>query len=67
MSKSVKNKAGAKKVTPLRSAVPCPECGKASTRDNYPFCSARCRAIDLNRWLAGAYILPGCRPDDADE
>ncbi|WP_371923331.1 DNA gyrase inhibitor YacG [Bartonella sp. B1098] len=24
----------------------------------YPFCSPRCRAIDLNRWLSGAYILP---------
>ena len=23
------------------------------------FCSARCADIDLNRWLSGAYVIPG--------
>ena len=45
-------------VTPLRPHRPCPECGKPSTRENYPFCSPRCKAIDLNRWLKGAYAIP---------
>nr|WP_245407077.1 DNA gyrase inhibitor YacG [Bartonella tribocorum] len=36
----------------------CPICGQMSQKSAYPFCSSRCRAIDLNRWLSGAYILP---------
>lgn len=46
------------KVEPLRKARPCPECGKPSTRDNYPFCSDRCRNLDLSRWLKGSYAIP---------
>ena len=52
------------KVTPLRKAQPCPECGRLSTRDNYPFCFERCRAVDLNRWLAGSYAIPVTEVDD---
>ena len=54
----------AEKITPLRPPRPCPECGKPSSRDTYPFCSARCKAVDLNRWLSGAYVIPV--PDDED-
>ncbi|WP_455481793.1 DNA gyrase inhibitor YacG [Bartonella sp. B35(2025)] len=42
----------------LRPPHPCPVCGKMSQQNTYPFCSTQCRAIDLNRWLSGAYILP---------
>jgi endogenous inhibitor of DNA gyrase (YacG/DUF329 family) len=52
------------KVTPLRPPKPCPECGKPSTRENYPFCSSRCKAVDLNRWLSGTYVIPGRDDDD---
>ncbi|MCZ2328869.1 DNA gyrase inhibitor YacG [Bartonella sp. F02] len=45
---------------------PCPECGKMSQDKAYPFCSSRCRAVDLNRWLSGAYILPP-PPQTTDE
>ncbi len=24
----------------------------------YPFCSDRCRLVDLNRWLTGRYQIP---------
>ncbi|WP_455473957.1 DNA gyrase inhibitor YacG [Bartonella sp. B30(2025)] len=41
-----------------RSPHPCPICGQTSQQNSYPFCSTRCRALDLNRWLSGAYILP---------
>lgn len=51
-------------ITPLRPPTPCPECGKPSVRDSYPFCSARCKAVDLNRWLSGAYAIP---VDDEEE
>jgi endogenous inhibitor of DNA gyrase (YacG/DUF329 family) len=47
------------KVTPLRPKRPCPECGKPSARETYPFCSRRCKDVDLNRWLSGVYVLPG--------
>jgi endogenous inhibitor of DNA gyrase (YacG/DUF329 family) len=53
------------KVTPLRARRPCPECGKPSTREAYPFCSTRCKNIDLNRWFSGAYAIPV--KDDEDE
>ncbi|OJF95298.1 DNA gyrase inhibitor YacG [Pararhizobium antarcticum] len=45
-------------VEPLRKARPCAECGRPSHRDHYPFCSDRCRNIDLNRWLSGSYAIP---------
>ena len=46
-------------VTPLRPKRPCPECGRPSARETYPFCSTRCKDIDLNRWLKGVYVIPG--------
>ena len=45
-------------VTPLRPPRPCPECGRPSARETYPFCSKRCKDVDLNRWLSGAYAIP---------
>ncbi|THF54541.1 DNA gyrase inhibitor YacG [Ollibium composti] len=53
-------------VTPLRPKRPCPECGRPSARETYPFCSPRCKAIDLNRWLKGAYVIP-VREDEEQE
>jgi uncharacterized protein len=41
----------------------CPIC-KSAVREgrpqnpSAPFCSARCRTIDLGRWLDGAYRIP---------
>ena len=52
-------------VTPLRPKRPCPECGKASARETFPFCSTRCKNVDLNRWFSGAYVIPG-REDEPD-
>jgi len=46
------------KVEPLRKTRPCPECGKPSSREHYPFCSDRCRTLDLSRWLSGSYAIP---------
>lgn len=45
-------------VSPLRKKMPCPECGKPSDRDSHPFCSDRCRNLDLGRWLNGSYAIP---------
>ena len=37
---------------------PCPICGKPQAVATRPFCSDRCRDVDLNRWLSGAYAIP---------
>lgn len=46
------------KVEPLRKTRACAECGRPSVREHYPFCSDRCRSLDLSRWLNGAYAIP---------
>jgi endogenous inhibitor of DNA gyrase (YacG/DUF329 family) len=42
--------------------VPCPRCGKPSEfapqNPWRPFCSERCKTIDLGNWAAGEYRLP---------
>jgi len=43
----------------------CPICGKPAQETTRPFCSRRCRDVDLNRWLSGAYIVPASE-DDGD-
>jgi uncharacterized protein len=48
------------------TAKSCPICGKPASHATRPFCSARCRSVDLNRWLSGSYVVPGA-PDDADD
>ena len=37
----------------------CPTCRKIVLRDEteFPFCSERCRLIDLGKWASGAYVV----------
>ena len=58
MADDDKIKVGAK-IEPLRKTRACAECGRPSVREHYPFCSDRCRSLDLSRWLNGAYAIPG--------
>jgi endogenous inhibitor of DNA gyrase (YacG/DUF329 family) len=46
----------------------CPICGQPATEASHPFCSPRCRDVDLNRWLSGTYVIPARddEPDDVD-
>jgi uncharacterized protein len=52
---------------------PCPICGKPMSPRFRPFCSARCKTIDLGRWLDERYRVPSAdgpedeRPRDDDE
>ena len=32
-----------------------------------PFCSKRCADVDLQRWLSGAYVIPGAPEEEGDE
>ncbi|MGH9579969.1 MAG: DNA gyrase inhibitor YacG [Terriglobales bacterium] len=42
----------------LRS-LRCPTCRKVVLRGDpeFPFCSDRCRRIDLGKWASGAYVI----------
>jgi endogenous inhibitor of DNA gyrase (YacG/DUF329 family) len=44
----------------------CPICSRPSSEETRPFCSPRCRDVDLNRWLTGSYVIPG-RDDDVED
>jgi len=33
----------------------------------FPFCSERCRLVDLGRWLKEEYRIPGPRAGDAEK
>ncbi|MFK7902201.1 MAG: DNA gyrase inhibitor YacG [Nitratireductor sp.] len=52
------NYIGLKSVTPLRKPVKCPNCSSNSNRETYPFCSTRCKDVDLNRWFNQSYAIP---------
>ena len=45
---------------------PCPICGKPAIEAARPFCSERCRDVDLNRWLSNSYAIPATKDDDED-
>jgi endogenous inhibitor of DNA gyrase (YacG/DUF329 family) len=48
--------------------VQCPICskrleiGKLADLPSFPFCSERCRLVDLGRWIDGAYSIPAQAP-----
>jgi hypothetical protein len=44
----------------------CPICKEPTALPFRPFCSARCRDVDLSRWLKGGYAIAGGQPE-ADE
>jgi endogenous inhibitor of DNA gyrase (YacG/DUF329 family) len=47
--------------------VDCPVCGRrtefAPANRWRPFCSQRCKLIDLGEWATGGYAIPGDAPD----
>lgn len=55
MSLSVKN------TSPI--IVKCPRCGKsvhwAESEKHRPFCSERCKLIDLGEWASESNVIPG--------
>ena len=46
----------------------CPMCRKPvpprAVNRAFPFCSDRCRLLDLGQWLGGGYRVPGERAGD---
>ena len=49
------------------STIPCPHCGQPADAGQAnpwrPFCSKRCKLIDLGDWLAEEHRIPG-RPGE---
>ena len=52
-------------------ALFCPTCRKVVLASNpdFPFCSDRCRILDLGKWASGGYVIssPIHDPDVLDE
>ncbi len=44
----------------------CPICKKARAEDFTPFCSQRCKDLDLAKWFGDGYALPS-RPASPEE
>jgi endogenous inhibitor of DNA gyrase (YacG/DUF329 family) len=46
----------------------CPICKKVVTSKDaeFPFCSDRCRLIDLGKWASGAYVISSPVQDTGD-
>jgi len=52
----------------LRS-VRCPICKEKvrSGHPDFPFCSERCRTMDLGKWASGAYVISSPIKDISEE
>lgn len=50
-----------------RKKPACPICRKPVSPADAPFCSDRCRQVDLNRWLGEAYRIETDETPDASE
>jgi len=45
----------------INGAISCPHCHRSTVwagNDHRPFCSERCRLIDLGAWIDESYRLP---------
>lgn len=55
----------------MSKALFCPTCRKVvlATDEDFPFCSNRCRILDLGKWASGDYKVstPIQDPDDLEE
>jgi uncharacterized protein len=51
-----------------RINLKCPICKKAVAKGaaDFPFCSERCRTIDLGKWASGQYVV-STQIQDADD
>ena len=52
-------------------SLPCPICKKPSApraeNASFPFCSTRCRQVDLGKWLGEEYRVPDRAEEDAED
>ncbi|MZG29293.1 MAG: DNA gyrase inhibitor YacG [Nitrospinae bacterium] len=56
----------------LSKELKCPICKNTAEKDKsknpfLPFCSERCRTIDLGKWLDGKYVITRDEPIQGSE
>jgi endogenous inhibitor of DNA gyrase (YacG/DUF329 family) len=55
----------------MAPVVKCPTCGRpvewSEASKFRPFCSERCKMIDLGAWAAERYVVSGGPADEADD
>lgn len=55
----------------MATVVDCPTCSKQVewTKDNpfRPFCSERCKQIDLGAWAEEKFVIPSATPDEPED
>ena len=52
------------------SAIHCPRCKKLldGRPEHFPFCSERCKNVDLGHWFSDSYAISRpLNPDEVDE
>jgi endogenous inhibitor of DNA gyrase (YacG/DUF329 family) len=51
------------------AALRCPTCKKPvkHSDEEFPFCSDRCRLIDLGKWASGQYVISSPVADSSDD
>jgi endogenous inhibitor of DNA gyrase (YacG/DUF329 family) len=53
--------------------IRCPTCGKPVAAEgdprpaSFPFCSSRCKLLDLGAWFDGRHAIPGGQPEYGEE
>jgi uncharacterized protein len=52
-----------------KTKLKCPTCKKPVEKafEDFPFCSERCRLIDLGKWASGQYVVSSPVSDTSDE
>lgn len=52
-----------------KKTLRCPICKKEVAFDdpNMPFCSDRCRVIDLGNWATEKYVIPGGSKEEVED
>ena len=52
-----------------KTKLKCPICKKpvAKAAQDFPFCSERCRTIDLGKWASGQYVVSSPVQDTDDD
>jgi endogenous inhibitor of DNA gyrase (YacG/DUF329 family) len=53
-----------------RISIKCPICKRKTTFEENPwrpFCSERCKLIDLGKWVMGQYRVEGKKEEEEDE
>ena len=55
----------------MTAIIDCPTCNKKvewTEQNKYrPFCSLRCKQIDLGAWAEEKYVIPATNPRDDNE